>query len=315
MAYLDIDNPFYFVVGGRAAASDALAVDPDAILNEYDNDWGFIFSCKSTFHEMKYQVINGTFLNGSLSQKGNVSTISATNAIWTFTNYMAYTQNALETAFMSGAHQFNTTQEFGNYIGQRFSQTMLSMVAAITVPTRNIAEQTRAHLLVTRLPKAPFFALIILNLLYALLGIILAIIALASQPRKVRNIQARLSIAGLVAALLEPNPTKENDFTMKESSSGVEGLFAEHYSEDKHPENGRILVNPRAGNAAFEKVLVETNVADDKGNSSVGSSTETPSHGEAVSLARKHLAGAGNPLPQVTKSNVKRKPIAHRQSL
>ena len=222
----------------------------------------------------------------------------------------------METAFMSGAQQFNTTQEFGNYIGQRFSETMLSRVVAVTVPTSNIAEQTRERLLVTRLPKAPFFALVIFNLLYGSLGIILAILVLTSRPRKVRRIQVRLSICGLVVALLEPSPIEQNGAGHKKSTSRVEALFAEYYNEDKHRDSGRILVNPNAGNAVFERVSVETVTTNHKANASTVSTSKTPADGAPSPLSGgNHDGGAERTIPRVKRSTVRRKPLAQRSSL
>ena len=58
--------------------------------------------------------------------------------------------------------------------------------------------------------KAPFFTLIALNCLYALIGIVLAVLALASKPRVVKPLQARLGVTGLVAALFEGQRAEED---------------------------------------------------------------------------------------------------------
>jgi hypothetical protein len=244
-------NPFYFAMGARVAASAALAADPESVQNNANADYGFIFSCNSTFFELEYKMVNGSFAGGTTTP---VDGTLASNAVFTYLYYLSYTQNVMEGAFISGGVQSNNSEEFADFLAQRFSETTLSMVSGLTVASPNIAEQTRERLLVTRLPKAPFFVLIILNLIYALLGLVLAIIALASQPRRSRFIQARLSIGGIIAALLEPDLGAAASVS-KKRNSGVEGAFAEYYNDSKLSDEGRVLVIDRAGNAAFEKIL------------------------------------------------------------
>lgn len=250
--YQNVSNPFYSAIGGRVAVGNTLGMDSQAIYNDMTGDSGFIFSCQTTFYDARYKVINGTVVVESYSPSNNTL---PSNSIWTFANYFAYTRTALESAFISGAQQANTSQQFANFVGQRTSEILLSMTVGATTPSQNVAEQTREHLLVTRLPKAPFFVLIILNLLYALLGIVLAVLALASQPRKTRNVQSRLTVGGLVAALLEAH-LPEHVTSSGKSNSGIEGAFAEYYNDDKHKDEGRVLVSSGFGNTAFERIFL-----------------------------------------------------------
>ncbi|ETI26990.1 hypothetical protein G647_10089 [Cladophialophora carrionii CBS 160.54] len=252
----DSPNPFYFATGARVAASAALAADSEAVQNNADADYGFIFSCNSEFFELDYKMINGSFAGGTTTP---VDGTLASNAVFTFIYYLSYTQNVMEGAFISGGVQSNNSEQFANFLAQRFSETTLSMVSGLTVASPNIAEQTRERLLVTRLPKAPFFVLIVLNLIYALLGIILAITALASQPRRSRSIQARLSIGGIIAAFLEPE-VHEAASASKKSNSGIEGAFAEYYNDSELSDEGRVLVSDRVGNVGFEKIQPQTKV-------------------------------------------------------
>jgi hypothetical protein len=92
-----------------------------------------------------------------------------------------------------------------------------------------LASQVREQILVARVPKAPLFALIATNLLLVLLGIILAIVALIASRGNTGEVQARLSIPALVAALFEENRAKPVE--------EVEDMF-----EERHGEHG-----PRIG--------------------------------------------------------------------
>lgn len=242
-----IHNPFYFATGARLATTKALATDPEAAVHDEQSS-AFILLCTSAVYELTYNSVNGSVVNGTYTIAND--TLS-TNIRWTLINVQAYSQNALESAWISGAQQANTSQELADFFAQRFSETALSMIVGITQPALNIAERTRDHLLVTRLPKAPFFTLIVLNLLYAVLGVLLAVVAVASHPRKTRNVQARLSIAGLVAALFESN-TSASIGHSKLGSSGIEGVFAE-YRQGNYDETRVAVVPARDGNHAFEK--------------------------------------------------------------
>lgn len=272
---ITISNPFYFATGAQLATTDVLADDPEAaqVSGQGQQSSGFILLCTSTVYELTYNSVNGSVVNGTYTVTNDTL---PSNIRWTLTYVQAYSQNALESAWISGAQQSNTSQELADFFAQRFSETTLSMVVGITEPAFNLAERTREHLLVTRLPKAPFFTLIVLNLLYAALGVLLAALAVASQPRRTRDVQARLSIAGLVAALFEARTSSASMTQSKRSASGIEGVFAEYYQRDR--DGARVVVVPAGeGNHAFEKTSPQIIRMSDKSDSrSQNASEECP---------------------------------------
>ena len=75
---------------------------------------------------------------------------------------------------------------------------------------------------VTRVPKAPLFAVLLLDLLYAATGIALTLGALAASTRGhgARDVQARLSLTAVVAEGFE-------DARLGDDAVDVEGLYAE----------------------------------------------------------------------------------------
>jgi hypothetical protein len=240
-------NPFYFAVGAAVSTSAALTNDPEMISDDLFFNKAFIFDCTTTIYELSYASVGGSVSGGNYT-KAN-ATLS-NNVGWTIYHAQALTHNTLESAIISGAQQTSTSQDFGDFFAREFSKGMISMTSAITDPKTNTAEQTRETKLVTHLPKVPFFFLIVLNLLFAVLGIVLAAIALASHPRRTRNLQARLSTAGLVAALLEPSATS----TCKKGT-GIESVFAEYYNRGQPAETGRVmLVDSVTDNGVFEKL-------------------------------------------------------------
>ena len=72
----------------------------------------------------------------------------------------------------------DTTQSFAGKMALVYSQTTVGYSAGVFSPRTNAEEQTRETSLVARLPFAPFYTLIALNLSYAVGTIILAIVAL-----------------------------------------------------------------------------------------------------------------------------------------
>ena len=118
-----------------------------------------------------------------------------------------------------------TAQDVADKWANSFSQTALGLSAGVMSPRTNLQEQIRTEILVARIPKVPLFTLIGLNLLYATIGLILALYAVcASRPRATRDVQARLSVAGMAAHF-------ENSDLSQRPVAGVEDLFAERHGE------------------------------------------------------------------------------------
>ena len=63
--------------------------------------------------------------------------------------------------------------------------------------------ETRETRLVSRVPKVPFYFLVALNLVYVILGIVLASVALLSKPSDSNDVRERMSIVELVAFAFE----------------------------------------------------------------------------------------------------------------
>ena len=80
----------------------------------------------------------------------------------------------------------------------------------VSLPATNVTRRVETP--VTRIPQAPFIALLVLDLLYAATGVTLTVIALFTlmRGRGVRDAQARLSVAAVVAESFE-NPALGDD--------------------------------------------------------------------------------------------------------
>lgn len=93
----------------------------------------------------------------------------------------------------------NTPAEFLSVIADSWSVALVSEMAPVLMPERNIAQQTRAEMLVARVPFAPLFTVIALCVLYVLLGIGATVLALANNDTTTRDVAVRLGVAGIVA--------------------------------------------------------------------------------------------------------------------
>lgn len=85
--------------------------------------------------------------------------------------------------------------------------------------------QERSTKLVTRISKAPLYTLVLANMLFVVLGIALAVLAIARSGGEVREVQARLSIEGLVADIFEGRRAKER-------VESIDDLFEEKYGQE-----------------------------------------------------------------------------------
>jgi hypothetical protein len=103
-----------------------------------------------------------------------------------------------------------------------FSTMVLSLSAGIMSPRTTIREQAQIPRLVARVPKAPLAVLVLLSLLYAAIGILLACMALRARPGVSNNIQGRLSVGGLAAKCFEGEERCEG------SAKEIQDLFEEN---------------------------------------------------------------------------------------
>ena len=145
----------------------------------------------------------------------------------------------------------NTTEQFVNSLGNLFNNVALSFSTGGLTEQLNLEEQTRNGIVVARVPKAPLFTLIVVNLLFVVYGIIVFVIALLSHPRETRDVQARLSVTGLVANLFEGERAGKH-------VSKLEDLF--HERED-NGEKIRVAITRTDRNGwAFSKSLTEREI-------------------------------------------------------
>jgi hypothetical protein len=117
----------------------------------------------------------------------------------------------------------NSSQEIADKIALAYSLVALAVGSQAVGPYPAVAAQERQSFLVSRVPAAPLFTLVIANLLFVLLGIILTSIAIWTSGGEVREVQARLSIGGLVADRFEEKRGKDGIEKMDDSFEEKDG--------------------------------------------------------------------------------------------
>ncbi|ETI22299.1 hypothetical protein G647_06372 [Cladophialophora carrionii CBS 160.54] len=157
----------------------------------------WLLNCSATAYEITYSFINGTLQHVTAEvANGSVGTILAAG------NYYGFGKVALETAAYS-ASQYNNTAQMADAWARAYSRTAMALGSGIMTARADLEEQLRSSRLVSRVPKAPLYTLVALNTVYAVLGFVLAWLALSSNPSETNELREKLSTAGLVAFCFE----------------------------------------------------------------------------------------------------------------
>ncbi len=154
-----------------------------------------------------------------------------------------------------------TSEDLASSFATVYDKTLVAIPAGVLNALPVVNARQRVQTQVARVQKAPLVCLLLLNLLYAGVGIVLTATALTAvgfgRPRVeeggigegggVRDVQARLSVAAVVAESFEaPN--------LGEDARSVDDLFAER--------RGRVtrrvaLWRGQGGGRRFRQVIVE----------------------------------------------------------
>jgi hypothetical protein len=245
-----IHNPYYFGLAARENAgagttSPITSGKSPEIVNVLHGGIAFVLFCTATLYNVEYDTVNGTVTrfvttasNDSVANawQGSVALISGAPGTPTL-------QQAAALAVFS-----NNSQELADKIALAYSQVALALGAQVVKRSPAVAVQERESFLVARVPAAPLFTLVIANLLFVILGIILTAIALGTSGGEVREVQARLSIVGLVA----------DRFEAQRGRDGVEDMDA-HFEEKDGNNSIRVAIDHDHGGGYMYRVWPKVN--------------------------------------------------------
>jgi hypothetical protein len=196
-----VHNPYYFSLASREGngITDG-GPNSSELVGVLHGGYAFILFCSAALYDIEYDSINGTITrfvttasNDSVANvwQSTISTITGDPSVSTL-------QQASTLAMFS-----DTTQELEDMMALAYSRTALALGAQAVMRSPALAAQERQSFLVTSVEAAPLFTLVIANLLFVFLGIVLTGIAIKASRGDVREVQARLSIIGLVADRFE----------------------------------------------------------------------------------------------------------------
>ncbi|PMD35074.1 hypothetical protein L207DRAFT_588563 [Hyaloscypha variabilis F] len=158
-------------------------------------DLAFVLGCNVTAYDLEYVWYNGSVLVQQMVQSnGSVLRSFTAPFVSELANMMNLAQSAAGQSTPSG---------FVESWATGFSTMALGLSASSFSPRETIKEQVRVSTLVARVPKAPLAVLVFLTLLYAVIGILLAYIAVKAGTDETKSVQSRLSVAGLAAKCFE----------------------------------------------------------------------------------------------------------------
>ena len=179
-------------------ATGKLQKDPE-IITPVHGGMAWVLKCQSNVYDLTYTWMNGSVQSPDL-KLSNASTggliAAPVNGDFALPNFEIAAYIA---SFSASA------QELANKWGDQLSQFALGLSAGVMSPHSNLLQQSRTEKLVARVPKAPLYALVLLNLIYAVLGLVLAVYAavFAGVGRGTGAARQRLTVHGLVAECFE----------------------------------------------------------------------------------------------------------------
>ena len=202
---------------GAPDPSLQLTKDPE-IVKPNHGGLAWVLKCNTSVYDLVYTYRNGTITETLLSL-ANASTgglvAAPMNEDFPLSNLEIATKVA---SFSSNA------QQLADKWAKSYSQTALGLSAGVMTSKPSSLEHQRTPILVARIPKAPLFTLVALNLIYVIIGLGLALYAMLTSDFAggVAAIRQRLTIPGLIAECFEDSRRAPQGW------NEVERLFAEN---------------------------------------------------------------------------------------
>ncbi|KAK0515611.1 hypothetical protein JMJ35_001645 [Cladonia borealis] len=271
-----ITNQYFWALAFSLLSFANAAQNPWARLNLVGNNEGGadgIMSCETNISEITY--------NMSQSAIAIISTSPPRpNASFPFINGItgSWGDEQLYQGLQLSVVGAETSEDLASSFATVYDQTLVAIPAGVlnALPVVNATQRVQTQ--VARVQKAPLVCLLLLNLLYAGVGIVLTATALVAVrfdgPRvgegvigaggRIRDAQARLSVAAIVAESFEaPN--------LGEDAKSVDDLFAERRGQVTR----RVALGMgQGGGRRFRQVIVREEKGDGEGTGLVSSREE-----------------------------------------
>ncbi|KAH7371540.1 hypothetical protein BKA66DRAFT_590917 [Pyrenochaeta sp. MPI-SDFR-AT-0127] len=199
-----------------------------------------LLRCNITVWDMTYTSIGSriTILNKSPSNgsTAGISSMPGTRFVGTLAN--VFQDESTGPISRSSPDNFIRSFEIG--MSKAYSYPLASQLSS----RPSLSAQARTSKVVTKLPVAALWFLVVTNVGYALLGVGLATWAMMKATEEVAQVQVRLGVAGFVAALFDREQ-------FEEAASTDEGLFAEKNSKDASNVKKVAVMKTEGGGSSF----------------------------------------------------------------
>jgi len=196
----EIPNPFYF---GMAALTNAFTSneqkpDPEIVVPMHGGT-AIVLLCNTTVYNVVYNNINGTITDfETVPSNSSVATVFQAPMAQSSAGWVP-----LQLAASLATLSVNDSQNVTDAMALSFSQIALAIGAQSIEQCPPLLSQKRTSSIVSKVPKKPLYALVTANMLFVLIGITLTILALATSKGHTRDVQARLTVLGLIADRFE----------------------------------------------------------------------------------------------------------------
>ncbi|KAF8847558.1 hypothetical protein BDZ45DRAFT_733530 [Acephala macrosclerotiorum] len=234
-------NPFY--LGAAALApnedNDNLTSDPE-IVNGGHGGNGFVLRCEVNTYDVTYSYINGTISVSSVNAVMNNGTVG-----WNFLGPMTFQQERLgQLVDLAGVQ--NTSADLGLSFGNSFSSLGVALLAGSYTGRTVLEQQVRNEILVAKVLKSAIWLLVLFNLLFAILGGLVAVWAFLVALTGIGDAHALFSIEEVVGMCFEPE------------KFGGRGEVEDRFEERKIGEmSGRVGLMRREEGWALRRVGVQ----------------------------------------------------------
>ncbi|KAH6633296.1 hypothetical protein C7974DRAFT_169050 [Boeremia exigua] len=163
-----------------------------------------VVNCSSTVYDVTYTAVGGRVRAMTKTPSNGTTTgIIIMPLVETF----GFSQNLHDSA-MYRASQASSVQSWLSIYELEMSKSFTVPLVVHTVPDSGIRAQKRISKVIARVPVASLWLLVLSNLAFAVLAVIVAVIALKAANGDVNQVHLRLGVSGLVAALFEPDAAR-----------------------------------------------------------------------------------------------------------
>ncbi|PWY96049.1 hypothetical protein BO94DRAFT_530757 [Aspergillus sclerotioniger CBS 115572] len=226
-------NPFYYTVAGVLSTSGGTVPNSTDFVQNESGVYGYVLGCNTTIYDIAYGMAN----NSMSYMTPSVSNTSVSNIWQTSISQTVDWEPAIELEIGAAAYS-STGQEFADKLARKFSTVILAMGADGLESRPAFAAQQRETLLVARVPMAPLFTLVGVNLLYVICGLIFAGFAFHTARHEIPDIHARFGITGLVADRFEEPGSRKETHTVDEMFEEYAGHPSRRVAIEQGEEDG-----------------------------------------------------------------------------